>query len=186
MENVSLEGLYTALVSMPLGSLPWLGSVKPKQPRISPRAAQQNKERNERVTILNPDFFFFFKKRLYAGRRKRRSYQAEAGTSPSGPLCRMHWWDAWPAMTGRSWLTDSRCPLSLPLWRSSHTPHNSCPHSHDLQRGKKKTNIHRLSDRDKNHVQMLLFLLVSSPLMVEPKTPISPISEIISRWKSVK
>lgn len=41
MENVSLEGLYTALVSMPLGSLPWLGSVKPKQPRISPRAAQQ-------------------------------------------------------------------------------------------------------------------------------------------------
>lgn len=43
MVNVSLEGLYTALVSMPLGSLPWLGSVKPKQPRISPRAAQQKK-----------------------------------------------------------------------------------------------------------------------------------------------
>lgn len=41
--NVSLEGLYMALVSMPLGSLPWLGSVRPKQPRISPRADQKTK-----------------------------------------------------------------------------------------------------------------------------------------------
>lgn len=43
--NVSLEGLYMALVSMPLGSLPWLGSVRPKQPRISPRADQQTKSK---------------------------------------------------------------------------------------------------------------------------------------------
>lgn len=36
--KVPLDGLYLALVSILLGSLPWFGSVKPKQPRISPRA----------------------------------------------------------------------------------------------------------------------------------------------------
>lgn len=41
MVKVPLDLLYFALVSILLGSLPWLGSVKPKQPRISPRAAQQ-------------------------------------------------------------------------------------------------------------------------------------------------
>merc|ERR1719357_262586 len=39
MVKVPLEGLYLALVSIPLGSLPWLGSVKPKHPKISPRAS---------------------------------------------------------------------------------------------------------------------------------------------------
>lgn len=37
--KVWLDALYLALVSMLPGSLPWLGSVRPKQPRISPRAA---------------------------------------------------------------------------------------------------------------------------------------------------
>lgn len=41
MVKVPLDALYLALVSILPGSLPWLGSVKPKQPRISPRAAQQ-------------------------------------------------------------------------------------------------------------------------------------------------
>ncbi len=34
-------GLYTALVSMPPGLLPWLGSVRPKHPISSPAAAEQ-------------------------------------------------------------------------------------------------------------------------------------------------
>lgn len=38
--KVRLDALYLALVSMPPGSLPWLGSVKPKQPRSSPCAAK--------------------------------------------------------------------------------------------------------------------------------------------------
>ncbi len=38
--KVRLDGLYLALVSMLPGSLPLFGSVSPKQPRISPRAAQ--------------------------------------------------------------------------------------------------------------------------------------------------
>lgn len=38
--KVRLEALYLALVSMLPGSLPWLGSVRPKQPKISPRAAR--------------------------------------------------------------------------------------------------------------------------------------------------
>lgn len=41
MLKVPLDALYLALVSILLGSLPWLGSVKPKQPKISPLAAGQ-------------------------------------------------------------------------------------------------------------------------------------------------
>lgn len=39
---VLLDSLYLARVSMPPGSLPWFGSVKPKHPISSPVARQNN------------------------------------------------------------------------------------------------------------------------------------------------
>lgn len=86
MVKVPLAGLYLALVSILLGSLPWLGSVKPKQPRISPRAAWQMKRR--------PSWewhFLLFLKHCMQNTAKCHPHQAGAGTSPSGPLFRKHW-----------------------------------------------------------------------------------------------
>lgn len=56
---VRLDGLYLALVSMPPGSLPWFGSVKPKQPRISPRAVRDrhyNPGINQELSTTEPKY----------------------------------------------------------------------------------------------------------------------------------
>lgn len=62
MLKVPLDGLYLALVSILLGSLPWLGSVRPKQPKISPLAAGQMHMKTfltqSSFTLKNVNFFF--------------------------------------------------------------------------------------------------------------------------------
>lgn len=196
MLKVPLDGLYLALVSILLGSLPWLGSVRPKQPRISPLAVGQK----HIETVFIQKFFTLKQVRFLFLKTNKRSYQAGAGTSLSGHLCRTHWLGAWPVMTGHSWLTDIHYPLSPPLWQSSHRQRNWCRHIRNLR---EEINFHEVW----NFIHNLLgsmndFKIVAKktgavtlkyswwqfwlhlPLMVGPRTPKSPISETISRWKS--
>ena len=60
MVKVPLDGLYLALVSMLLGSLPWFGSVKPKQPRISPRAVDKKKKHKHTILIKIKVYWCFW------------------------------------------------------------------------------------------------------------------------------
>lgn len=57
--KVRLEALYFALVSMLPGSLPWFGSVRPKQPKISPCAAVINTTGHNNAQSRICSFFNF-------------------------------------------------------------------------------------------------------------------------------